>query len=142
MSGGVYRIRNTVTNRCYYGSTVDFQARWSSHLIGLRTKEHHNAHLQASWNKYGESKFVFEVMETIDDKKLLLEREQHYLDRVVVWGVDYNLARVAGQPRGRTSRPKPRETIWTRFRGWSWKVLGPPAKKKTIPRRRRKKKPA
>jgi len=42
---------------------------------------HTNPKLQHAWNFYGEANFTFELIEKIKpESKLLLEREQHYLD--------------------------------------------------------------
>ena len=41
-----------------------------------KNNKHGNKHLQRSYNKYGEENFVFEVLEFVEDKNNLLEREQ------------------------------------------------------------------
>lgn len=76
---GVYRIRNTVNDKCYYGSTVDWKVRKIRHLGELRKGIHHCEHLQRAWNKYGAEAFVFEWIEDAE-KDRLFEREQFYLD--------------------------------------------------------------
>ena len=61
---GVYCIRNTTNGKLYVGSAaVSFKARWNSHRNALRRGEHAAKHLQSSWNKYGEDKFEFLVLE-------------------------------------------------------------------------------
>ena len=54
----IYKIRNTITNECYVGSTVrSLEERKSQHLAGLRRNTHHSAPLQRAFNRYGESAF-------------------------------------------------------------------------------------
>lgn len=62
MSGGIYRIRNVATGKCYVGSAVNFVARWAVHCCLLRQGKHHSKRLQASWAKHGEAAFVFEPL--------------------------------------------------------------------------------
>lgn len=45
----------TPSGRRYVGSAVDFAARWRVHRHHLRAGTHHNAPLQAAWNKHGEA---------------------------------------------------------------------------------------
>lgn len=81
MDCGVYIIRNTVTRKYYLGSTVNLIARWNLHRHELRNNKHHSRKLQNSWNKHGESKFVFAVVKrtvTLEDARKL---EQSYLDK-------------------------------------------------------------
>jgi group I intron endonuclease len=78
---GVYQIRNTKNGKQYVGSSKDITRRFSEHRCELRKGKHHNKHLQNAWVLYGEDAFVFEITElTACDQKILVEREQHYLD--------------------------------------------------------------
>lgn len=76
---GIYKIKNLENGKCYYGSSKDITKRWKTHLNQLKNGKHHNIHLQRSWDKYGESSFIFEVVEECNEK-VLLELEQKYLD--------------------------------------------------------------
>ena len=76
---GIYRIKNLKNKKCYYGSSKNIEKRWRTHLNNLKNGKHHNAHLQRSWDKYGEDNFVFELVEECDET-ILLELEQKYLD--------------------------------------------------------------
>jgi group I intron endonuclease len=76
---GIYRIKNLVNGKIYYGSSKNIEKRWRTHKNNLNNRKHHNVHLQRSWNKYGENAFVFEVVEECEEN-LLLEKEQKYLD--------------------------------------------------------------
>lgn len=76
---GIYRIKNLVNGKCYYGSSKQIKKRWKTHLNDLKNGKHHNIHLQRSWNKHGEVNFLFEVVEKCDET-ILLELEQKYLN--------------------------------------------------------------
>lgn len=56
---GVYAIINLVNGKFYIGSSIGMNTRWWNHLIDLRNGTHENAHLQNSFNKYGEENFIF-----------------------------------------------------------------------------------
>jgi group I intron endonuclease len=76
---GIYRIKNLVNGKIYYGSSKDIKKRWRTHKNKLNNGKHHNSPLLNAWNKYGEENFIFEIIELCDEK-ILLEREQYYLD--------------------------------------------------------------
>ena len=59
----IYKIRNLVNGNFYVGSTTSRKERWRTHRNKLRGNRHHCKHLQAAWNKYGEERFIFEVVE-------------------------------------------------------------------------------
>ena len=96
MNSGIYQIRNLVNNKRYIGSAVNFNSRFSRHKIKLRDKTHHNPHLQASFNKYGESNFLFTVLEECDIHQLLI-REQYWMDTLKP---EYNICKIAGSHLG------------------------------------------
>lgn len=79
---GIYRIINTVTNKSYIGSTFkSFKTRWKQHLSKLDNNKHHSKELQNSYNKYGTDSFVCEILEIIEDKSILLDRESFYINK-------------------------------------------------------------
>ncbi len=59
----VYLIFNLLTKKCYVGYSEILRKRWAKHRNTLRNGTHKNTYLQSSWNKYGESAFVFSVLE-------------------------------------------------------------------------------
>lgn len=79
VTSGIYEIRCTVTGRAYVGSAVNLGKRWQLHYTQLQNNKHHSRHLQRAWNKYGESCFVFHVVE-LCEKADLLVREQSAID--------------------------------------------------------------
>lgn len=93
---GIYCIRNLQSNNIYIGSSVNIKKRWTTHLCQLRKNSHHSNYLQRSFNKYGESSFLFSVMETCT-KENLIEREQHYINLL---NPRYNISKIAGNVLG------------------------------------------
>ena len=77
---GIYRIVCEANGKVYVGSAVNLRKRWECHLFALGRGKHHNAHLQAAWNKYGGlGAFHFETVELVP-KELLLDAEQRHID--------------------------------------------------------------
>jgi group I intron endonuclease len=97
---GIYRIKNLVNDKCYYGSSKNVEKRWKTHLNQLRNKKHINCILQKAWNKYGEDNFNFEIVEECE-LEILFEVEQKYLDN---FG-DYNIGLKASGGDNITKNP-------------------------------------
>ena len=92
----IYKIINTVNNKIYVGSALNFNLRKNSHLGYLRKNTHINKHLQSAYNKHGEDSFIFEVIEDCN-KEDLLKREQFYIDTL---NPEYNICKIAGSKLG------------------------------------------
>jgi len=105
VSSGVYQIRNLVNGNRYVGNAVNLSGRWRHHLSDLRHQRHHNPHLQAAFNKYGEKALVFEILERIE-VSTLIEREQHCLDMLQP---EYNISPTAGSQLGYRHTDEARE---------------------------------
>jgi group I intron endonuclease len=86
--GGIYKIVNLVNGKIYIGSATYLKSRKSEHFNRLRKHEHHNQHLQRAFDKYGEENFKFEIIEYVDDKEKLIEREQYWLDKTQCYNKD------------------------------------------------------
>lgn len=99
---GIYKIENVVNNKVYVGSSVNIGKRWLGHKNSLRHRKHHSSILQRSWDKYGEASFKFEILETVEDRLLLLQREQHWIDCLgsAKRGSGLNVRLVAESPSG------------------------------------------
>lgn len=91
---GIYKIQNNISGKTYVGSTrKSFAERWGKHRRLLRRNKHPNPHLQHSWNKHGESVFVFKVLEELlsPSDQLLIERELHFATQL---GAKFNIAKI------------------------------------------------
>ena len=66
---GVFALRNKETGKVYLGSTLNLKNIDLRIKMMLSMDRHFNSALQADWNKYGESAFEYEVLETIKLKE-------------------------------------------------------------------------
>lgn len=104
---GIYEILNRVNGKRYVGSAVDIAQRWREHRRGLKAGRHHSRHLQAAWNKHGETAFDFRVLMECEPVDLLRE-EQAEFDRRPP---DYNICPTAGSTLGRLHSDETRRKI-------------------------------
>jgi len=77
--------------------------RWDDHVISLQNNIHHNRYLQEAWNRYGDSEFVFNVLEEVEDHKNLFKREEVYIKKFK-FNALFNIMRKPGAVPRRTSR--------------------------------------
>lgn len=99
----VYKIRNVANQKFYVGSTNNSRERFRNHRKMLRGNRHHCPHLQASWNKYGEDCFKFEIVEEVEAEDMLWVVENQWLSQHFGKPYCYNAGRSAEAPmRGRT----------------------------------------
>jgi hypothetical protein len=83
----------------YIGSAEQgFEYRYEIHLEDLKKNWHYNAHLKNFANKYGLDKLKFEILEIVEDKEKVLEREQYWIDKYWDSGLLFNTARDAKAP--------------------------------------------
>lgn len=59
---GIYKITNTINNKCYIGRSINCKHRLIAHKRLLNTNKHFNTHLQNAFKKHGENSFKFEVI--------------------------------------------------------------------------------
>ena len=76
----IYKIYCLSNYKIYIGSSMNVSKRWQYHIQDLKKGSHRNNYLQHAWNKYGEENFVFSIIETIEDKNELVNREQYWMD--------------------------------------------------------------
>jgi len=125
-NSGIYIIRNLKNGKFYIGQAVNFHTRWQEHRRTLRLNTHHNIHLQAAWNKYGEKSFKFMVLEYCSIDKLD-EREQVQLDSHAMSDQCYNIALDATAPmRGRKVSAETRAKRSLLMRGEKHPMFGKP----------------
>lgn len=79
MTQVIYKIINLVNDKFYVGSTTNKKVRFREHRKQLRGNRHHCKHLQAAWNKYGEEKFTFVVVEEVPIEQNLAQAEDKWL---------------------------------------------------------------
>ncbi len=98
---GIYRWVNKINNESYVGSAIDitkrlkvyFSIKWLENRLSKDTSRIYRALL-----KYGYVNFKLEILEYCDDdKKLLLNKEQYYMDKLVP---EYNILKIAGSNLG------------------------------------------
>jgi len=109
---GIYAIINYDRGVSYIGSSAKIKKRWREHITDLRRNRHPNQKLQRAWNKYGEENFYFTLLEVVNDKSNLIEREQYWLDkssgnRHIIYNINY----VAESSLGRKASIETREKM-------------------------------
>lgn len=114
MRSGIYQITNEINGKRYVGSAVNVKKRWRAHLSGLRRSQHENQHLQRAFDKFGESAFIFSVLEYVEDTWQLAKREQHYLNTV---NPEYNMCPTAGNCFARPCSVESRRRMSEAHRG-------------------------
>lgn len=104
----IYRITCLQNKKFYIGSTVNKNQRWARHRRQLRDGTHPNKQMLASWKKYGEDSFLFEVLEILETPAHLFAAEQKYLDEHAGKDYCFNWALHAGAPmRGKKGDETP-----------------------------------
>ncbi len=63
---GIYIITCLINGKVYVGRSVSVLSRLGGHKSKLKENKHANIYLQRAWNKYGEEKFSFELLEEWD----------------------------------------------------------------------------
>lgn len=98
MARGIYKIINVVNNKFYVGSAVNLSRRRARHFSELRNSRHNNRHLQAAWNKYGETAFTFVIVEELHPDADVLAAENKWLKDHVGKDYCYNIGIDATAP--------------------------------------------
>lgn len=108
----VYLIKNLITEDEYIGSSVKgLEWRQRRHLQLLRSKKHHNRHLQYAFDKYGESQFLFSIIE-FTDIVILVEREQFWINtRQPIYNVMRDIKSHIGVKRSDETRRRISESL-------------------------------
>ena len=75
----VYKITNTATGDFYIGSSKDVKKRWSAHKWSSTWKNNPNNPMYLDFQKYGLDKFIFEILEEVEES-LLKEKEQQFIE--------------------------------------------------------------
>lgn len=85
---GIYVLTCTTTGRRYVGKCASrhgLRHRWQAHKTTLRSGNSGCIRLQVEWTKYGESSFVWEIVEPISTDRpdsYFVEREKHWIEQL------------------------------------------------------------
>lgn len=129
----IYKITNIINGKVLIGQTIYNPPirRWYLYRFELNRNRYNNKHLQASWNKYGEDSFRFEIIDTAQSLEELNEKECSYIREYCSddGDIGYNM-----RPGGANGGPAT-EAMKARLRSVAWKAHTPEIKarrKKTI----------
>lgn len=130
---GIYAIVHNSSGQRYIGSASNISKRWHRHRKDLSLGVHRNAHLQATWNKYGAAAFEFVVLELTSD---LVAREQYWIDHHEAYQHGFNGCPVARSSRGRTVGQRQRDLAKMHLLNFQHLRQTPEAKAARIAKRR------
>lgn len=94
MTCGIYKIYNTVENKCYIGKSLNIEGRWSAHKNLLRNGKHHSKKMQLDFDKYGMNSFEFRIIKVVDDPLWLDYYESYYAEKYNAFNEGYNTAKL------------------------------------------------
>lgn len=98
---GVYVIECRENQRRYVGGTItSFKKRYKNHVSNLTHGKHHSPALQADWSVYGADAFTFRILEIIDDKDLIPDREVYWMMESMLPSAMAARARLESRPPG------------------------------------------
>lgn len=87
-ASGVYKITNTINNKCYIGVSTDIWKRWINHKSILNKGIHYNKKLQNDWVLYQEKSFTIEILEKVN-KENFQQKEQFWMDKYKCYLEEY-----------------------------------------------------
>src|SRR5574337_624588 len=93
MNSGIYTISFPGTDNFYVGKTSNFRNRKRFHLWQLRRGVHSNPKMQNCFHKYGDPQFC--LVEVIESKDTMTEREQAWLDEHADSPILLNICKVS-----------------------------------------------
>jgi hypothetical protein len=82
---GIFQVRNLANGKILLGSSLNLEGPLNSHKFMLKIGRHRNEALQQDWDKFGERKFVFEVIEVVkvkDDPNFNVSDELSLLEQI------------------------------------------------------------
>lgn len=86
---GIYCIKNLTNGKRYIGQSGDILKRWKSHIRDLKNNSHNNRLLQLDFCEYGIEGFSFSILEEMEDRIKLNEREQYWINKFKTFN-EYN----------------------------------------------------
>ena len=79
---GIYCIKNLINEKRYIGQSGNILKRWNSHISDLKNGSHRNRLLQSDFDKVGVEGFSFTVLEELEDRVNINEREQYWINKL------------------------------------------------------------
>lgn len=115
----VYCFYNKVNHKIYIGSSSRLVGRFSNYYRAINgTAKFHSIVLKRVFNKYDKNDFLFLILEKIEDKNTIVDREQFYLDKYKPFGSKgYNLAPFACSNLGVKHSEKTKKAASLRWQG-------------------------
>lgn len=95
----VYRIRNRISKKVYFGSTNDIKTRWSTHKREINKNSHPNININKDIGSFGPESFEFKIVSRHETKEAMLAREQLYISMFYGRGC-YNYAKYVEMEHG------------------------------------------
>jgi len=90
---GIYKITNTLNNKCYIGQSIDIETRWLEHIYESKTLRH-KYKIYLAIKKYGIKNFTFEILEKCSlNRKVLDERERYWIEYYNSYEEGYNMTK-------------------------------------------------
>jgi group I intron endonuclease len=109
---GIYAITNILTDTVYYGQAVNIERRLRRHKNDLNSNKHSNPYLQNSYNKYGLLAFIFTSVQLVENKEILVKKEQEFIDNTYFLGLkSFNLNNAMGSRIGRKMPEEAKQKI-------------------------------
>lgn len=130
---GIYAIIHSSSGQRYIGSASNTSKRWHRHRKDPSLGVHRNAHLQATWNKYGADAFEFVMLESTAD---LTIREQYWSDYYEAYQNGVNGWPVARGSRGRKVSQRQRDLAKVHMLNFQHLRQTPEAKAARVAKRR------
>ena len=97
----VYKITNIVNGKIYVGSSLSFYKRYLTYKKNVNTKPARQMVVEKAMIKYGMENFFFEILEKVQDKSKILEREQYWIDTLCPFDpFGYNINKRASSRMG------------------------------------------
>jgi group I intron endonuclease len=66
---GVYQVKNLANGKVFLGSSLNLEGPLNRHKFMLKIGSHTNKALQKDWEEFGPDKFVFEILEEVQQRK-------------------------------------------------------------------------
>lgn len=73
--GGIYQIKNKISNRFYLSYAVNLSSPENSFQFAQKTNTCLKTQFRADWEQYGNASFEFEILEKLEKKADQLEKD-------------------------------------------------------------------